>query len=861
MRNKRTWLGGVAALAVVGTLAAFSAPTVYRRPPTDTPRADGGPQLVTGKRLTPQGRQTDVGSFPCNLVLSPDGRYVIVTTAGAREYLSVLRASDGQTVSRLDWNAPSPVFKGKKQALYYGLACGTTVGGQAVVYASRGAEGTISVLSLSADGGLTDTGKTLNAPGAFLAGLALSRDGGRLYAADNSADPARAMRGSLHILDTGTNAPPVRVDVPGYPLAVAALANGTKVYVSSEQRGTVTVVDPAAGTTLREIATGTQPMALALDRAQRRLFVANAGSDTVSIIDTGTDRVTRTLLLRPDDARGLPGATPTSLALAPDEKRLYVTLGDMNAVAVVDLPRGTLAGYVPVGWYPTAAVVSPDGRRLFVANAKGVAARNPNAAPVPPDRGHYIQNIIEGTVTTLDLSALPNLKTLTAQAVANNRGRASHVASFVNPGIRHVFYIIKENRTYDQVLGDLARGDGDPAICLFPRAVTPNLHALAERFALLDNFFCCAEVSGDGWNWSTGAMASESVERNVPHNYGGRQRPYDFEGTNNGVAVDRIGVPDAARPPGGYLWDDCAAHGVSFRNYGFFTDDLELPRTEATAGTEGLENSPTKKTLVGKSDGDFRQFDTDYADSEAWVIGKLTPAPKQRASYGPFHDPSRVSAWKREFAGYVKKGDLPSLCLLRVMRDHTAGTTVGASSARAMVADNDYAVGQVVDTISHSPYWKSSAIVVVEDDAQDGYDHVDAHRSTCYVISPFVDRATRDSRFYNTDSALRTIERLLGLPPMTQYDAIAPVIDVFGRTAANAEPYQAILPAREIIGEVNGAKAYRAADSARLLNPRREESGPDEELNDILWHSIKGNVPAPPRRYSLRLGVAGPGDD
>ncbi|MDQ2686811.1 MAG: hypothetical protein M3Y28_02980, partial [Armatimonadota bacterium] len=441
MRNTRTWLGGIAALAAVGTVAALSAPALQRAA-TDTPRTYTTPRLVTGKELTPRGHQTDVGSFPANLVLSPDGRFALVTDAGAREALSVLRVSDGQRVSQLDWNAPSPVFKGKKQALYYGLVCGPTVAGQTPVYASRGAEGTISVLSLAADGALTDTGKTMGGsePRAFYAGLALSRDGKKLYAADNSADPKRGMRSFLNVIDTNTNTVTARVDVPGYPYAVAALANDAKVYVSSEQRSTVSVVDPASGKVVREIATGTQPMALALDRSQRRLFVANAGSDTVSIVDTNTDQVTRTLLLRPDDARGLPGSTPTGLALAPDEKRLYVTLGDMNSVAVVDLPKGTLAGYVPVGWYPTAVAVSPDAKRLFVANAKGVAIRNPNDKPVAglTSQAQYIQNIIEGTVSTLDLGTLPPLKTLTAQALANNQGRLSPKAPFQNPGIRHV---------------------------------------------------------------------------------------------------------------------------------------------------------------------------------------------------------------------------------------------------------------------------------------------------------------------------------------------------------------------------------------------------------------------------------------
>lgn len=853
--KKKTILkkGLILVFAGSGLAAAFTsraAPTHSRPVPK---------LLPTGKRLTPTGTQTEVGSFPVNAILSPDGRFILVTDCGARESLSILRASDGQLVSRLDWNAPSPIFKKKKTALYFGLVCGAAQNGETPVYASRGAEGTVALLSLGTDGTLKDTGRTLGiasdpkAPLVHIAGLALSGDGMRLFAADNSANPQKAMQGSLQILNTATGAIESKTDLPGYPFAVAASRNG-KVYVSSEARGVVCVVDEASGKVLKQIPTGTQPTGLLLDHSQTRLFVSNAGSDTLSIIDTRTDRVTQTVLLRPDTARGLPGATPLGMALSPDEKQLYVALADLNTVAVVDVPRARLAGFLPAGWYPTSTLVSPDGRRLFVANAKGVKNQNPNGKPVPglTERPQYIQNIIEGTVSTLDLGVTRDLRASTAQVLANNSGALTKSAPFRNPGIKHVFYIIKENRTYDQVLGDLSRGNGDPSLVLFGRDVTPNLHALAERFALLDNFYCCAEVSGDGWNWSTGGMASEYTARNVPHNYGGRQRPYDFEGTNNGVAVDRLGVPDVARPPGGYLWDLCAAHNVSFRNYGFFTDDLQLPRTLAEEGTKGEENSPTKGALVGRSDADFRQFDLSFPDSDAWQQLGLPVAPKEKAAYGTHADPSRVASWKREFADFVRRGNLPALSMLRVMRDHTSGTTEGFSSPRAMVADNDYAVGQIVETVSRSPYWKSSAIVVVEDDAQNGYDHVDAHRSIAFVISPFVERGTHYNRFGNTDSALKTIESLLGLPPMTTYDAIAAPLGVFGSRPDNSEPFQAILPSREILGEVNTARAFKARQSALMLDPLREESAPDEALNEILWRSIKGTTP-PPRRYSLSL--------
>ena len=350
-------------------------------------------------------------------------------------------------------------------------------------------------------------------------------------------------------------------------------------------------------------------------------------------------------------------------------------------------------------------------------------------------------------------------------------------AALGNPGIKHVFYIIKENRTYDQILGDMATGNGDKSICLFPRDVTPNQHALAERFAQLDNFYCCAEVSADGWDWSVSGMASEYTARNTPFNYSGRGREYDFEGQTNGVPVDLYNLPDVARAPGGYFWDACAAKGVSFRNYGFYlnfalTFASGVPDENRKYAANVRENFPTKRALVGHSDTDFRQFDMNYPDSE---LGKLLnlSIQNEKTAYGSHKSSSRYAEWKREFDEYVKNGKLPQFEMIRLPRDHTSGTRAGSLSPEAMVADNDYGVGQVVEAISHSPYWKQSAIFILEDDAQGGFDHVDAHRSVGFVISPWVKRGTLDSRFYNTDSMLRTMGLLLGLPPLCQYDAVA----------------------------------------------------------------------------------------
>lgn len=404
------------------------------------------------------------------------------------------------------------------------------------------------------------------------------------------------------------------------------------------------------------------------------------------------------------------------------------------------------------------------------------------------------------------------------------------------------------------MLSDLPVGNADKSLLMFGRDITPNQHALAERFVLLDNFYCSAEVSGDGWNWSTQGMANEYNSRNVVYGYTGKNRTYDYEGTNNGAKVDLIGIRDVSTAPGGYIWDKCAQHKVSYRNYGFFADDdtRTTPEEGVTSVTPTVEAN--KKALVGKTAPDFRQYDTNYADSEAWIKHGLAPAPRQMKSFGKHNDPARMTAWLREFNEFVKNKNLPRFQMVRLGRDHTAGTTAGQYSPRAMVADNDYAVGQLVEAVSKSPYWKKTAIFIVEDDAQNGYDHVDAHRSIAFVVSPYIRKGTVDSRFYNTDSTLRTMELLLGLSPMNLYDAIAPPLAIFADKPENDAPYEAILPEKEIISEVNRATAYRSKDSERLLNPLVEESLPDEELNDILWHSIKGrNIPAPERRYSLRF--------
>lgn len=825
--------------------------------------------LPTGRTITPPSEDTAVGSFPANMVTSPDGKWVVVTNTGSRQNLSVISTVDGHLTSQLSYDKPLVGLGDKKTSLYYGLAFSPVKdsSNSSVLFVSRGPEDKIEKIIVDVEGQLHATGQWIVNPSSiakdakgvrenFVAGIALNSSGKILYAANNETSILTHFHGSVSILDTVTNKLLARVETPGFPFAISAVTKGAnadrKLYVSSEQDGVVSVIDtrePTRAHLVRNIQTGSQPISLLLDSKQQRLFVANAGSDTVSVIDTRTDRVTATILLRPEDARSLPGTTPTSLALSPDESKLYVTLADLNAIAVVRLePKlGVVEGYIPTGWYPTSLCNCPDGS-LMAANAKGAHTRNPNGKKAGPDGawGQYILDIIEGSVSRITLPDPIHLKQMTAQVLRNanitpQMNQANRHA-LPDTGIKHVIYIIKENRTYDQVLGDITAGNGDPALTIFGKNVTPNQHALADRFVLLDNFYCCAEVSADGWDWSTSGMISEYTARNTPFNYSGRGRSYDFEGETNGIPTDMIGIPDVARAPSGYLWDNCLAHGVSFRNYGFYNafDDSK----DEDGAVIAAANEPTKRALRGRTDGDFLRFAMDYADSEAWTITH-SPSPKLRKEYGSHRAPSRFSEWKHEFDHYVLRHNLPALMMVRFPRDHTSGTKEGLESPRAMVADNDYAVGQLVEAVSKSPYWKETAIFILEDDAQDGFDHVDAHRSPCYVISSTIKRTTVDHHFYNTDSVLRTMEVLLGLPPMSQYDASAPLFSSFRSKSDNSEPYVAILPSREILTEVNSKSAYKSRESSKL-NFHAADINPAGIMNDILWHSVKGAmVPLP----------------
>ena len=855
--SSRALLLSLATLAGIALIAGSKAAWSHKQDSTIQTEP-----LPTGKRIAPQGKQTDVGSFPVNMALSPDGKFIAVTNTGFRQFLSILSADDGHLVSQMPFN-PAANNRADNTSLYYGLAFQSKTADGYRLFVSRGPEDRISGIYITPEGKFGGVVDTLANPSAipaaaksaqpnFVAGVASGT--GRLYAVNNESSEYTDFKGSVSILNTGDKRVVGKVVTPGFPLAVVAVTKGQdadkKVYVSSEQDGCVAVLDvtdAANGRDVKDIKTGDHPTGLLLNKDQSRLFVANASSDTVTMIDTSKDAVTRTW-----NARGpskLPGATPLGMALSPDESRLYVALADLNALAVIDLKSGKNEpiGMIPTGWYPTSVIVSPDGKRIFVANAKGARTRTPNGgAERPTEESRYIENIIEGTVSMIQTPSDAELKPLTQIATRLNLAPANQ--KLPATGIKHVIYIIKENRTYDEVLGDMPQGNGDKSLTLFGRDVTPNQHALAERFALLDNFYCSAEVSADGWNWTISGMSSEYNARNVPFNYSGRGRDYDFEGEINGTPVDLLDKPDVNRAPGGYIWDAVAKKGLSFRNYGFYVTSQDAKTLKGDLITK--DNTPVKKALVGHTDTDFRQFDMAYADSDAPAFYHAVP-PRQKAAYGTHNSPSRYAEWKREFDEYVQTNSLPRFSMVRFPRDHTSGTRIGISSPRAMIADNDYAVGQLVEAVSKSKFWKETAIFILEDDAQAGIDHVDAHRSIAFVISPHIQKGMVDHHFYNSDSTLHAMEQLLGVPPMCQYDAIAPVFAAFQSRPDNDAPYTAILPSRRIIAETNGQQAYHANESAKL-DFAHADRVPDSVLRDLTWHSVKGSsAPLPLLRHAL----------
>ena len=804
---------GLVSTALVG-VAQWAAPAPRR------PGVQGGgvTLLPNGWQIAPAGRHSQIGDLPLNMVWTPDGRYLIVTNNGwSRPSLTIFDTANfyikGALAVDHAWLGLAWHPDGKR--LFASGAALNVVNEFTWDTSALKPSGRFIV----AEPALRPTFETLKDSG-FIGGIAVTPDGSRLFAAEVLAT-------ALAMLDVASGKVVRTIGLDAEPYSALVSADGKTLFVSLWGGAKILLFDPATLDAKGSIEVGEHPNAMLQSSDGARLFVACANTNAVWTIDLATNRAVEQIgvALFP---QAPPGTTPNALALSPDGRTLLVANADNNTVAVVDVTTAAsrVRGFIPTGWYPTGVTYSRDGRRIYVLSGKGLSpAANPRG-PVPGNRGadgQFIGGMLQGSLSEIatpgddelaamtkkvyEISAYADAKKLTP-VDAPLDSPIPHRVGDPSP-IKHVFYIIRENRSYDQVFGDMPSGDGDPTLTLFGDDVTPNAHAIAREFVLLDNFYVDAEVSYDGHAFSMGAYATDAVEKIWPTNYGNRGGIYLSEGGGG----QRNPYGNLSAPPQGYIWDMAKRANVTVRSYGEFVYKEAGKVVAAVPGLRGLINP------------DYPPFDLDILDNR------------------------RVDVWLQEFRRFEKEGGLPQLSIIRLGNDHTAGTRTGARTPRAMVAENDIALGRVVDAISHSKFWNELAIFVLEDDAQNGPDHVDAHRSPALVVSPFTRRRVVDSTLYSTSSVLRTIELILGLEPMSQYDAAAaPMYGAFQPTPV-LTPFTA-LPARVSLDEVNSPLAWGAEASMRM-NLREADLAPDLELNEIIWRSVKGaNSPMPPPRHA-----------
>jgi YVTN family beta-propeller protein len=595
--------------------------------------------------------------------------------------------------------------------------------------------------------------------------------------------------------------------------------------------GSVSIVDLTAQAEIAQVETGLHPADLALSADGRRLFVANANSDSVTVIDTAERKVTETISVRPDPMLAF-GCGSNALALSPDEKTLYVANGGNNALAVVALKgdrrdKSAVIGFIPTGWYPGAVALS--GGHLFVANVKGVGSLGKSTRREP---GRHVKDYL-GTVTKVPLPTASELAAYTKQALADARVPQALAAwekaqspekpvpvplHVGEPSVfDHVVYIIKENRTYDQVLGDMPQGNGDPKLCIFGKSVSPNHHALAEEFVLLDNYYCNSVLSADGHAWAMEGNVTDYFEKA----FGGFTRIY-FEG-------DPLTASSS-----GFIWDSVLLHGLSFRNYG----EKDFPKTVPVSSWLQMYRDWTSGT---------KAIQMTFAKSYPSLEPYSAPYPGWNLK---IPDVVRADLFLEELGRYEKSGDWPHFMIVYLPSDHTNGTAAGTPTPRAMVADNDLALGRVIEGISRSKFWPKTCIFAIEDDPQAGFDHVDGHRSFCLVASPYTKRGQVVHAFYNQTSVLHTMERMMGLPPLTQFTAMSPLMSECFTDKPDLRPYVAT---RNLVAldELNGklaelpAPALRWAEASARQNFDEPDRVDDDTMNRILWFSMRGEEKYP----------------
>lgn len=825
-------------------------------------KSDGSVLLPNQWSLEPAGRQVELGDFPVNVAVHPGGRFAAVLESGYSQHdLIVVDISKDQIVFRMDMHETfyGLEFSADGRQLFCSGA------GDEVVHEFDFHDGTLLNHRRLKLRSASETGVP--------AGLAVNGAGKELWVANvwghrlSRVDLAPVLK--VTDIALGTNVPAVTFakesnadfdtaaaekraeaalheadPADTFPYTCCLDEKHHRLYVSLWGQAAVAVIDSNSGRILSRWAAEEHPCEMALTRSGRHLFVANSARNSVTVFDTESGKPVETIwaALFP---QALPGSTPNSLALSPDEHTLFIANADNNAVAVFDVTvpgKSHSLGFIPVGWYPTSVRVTPDGKHLLVTNGKGII---PRANPLGPQPGlrksedpkvQYVARLLTGTLSIIDLPArlkfeeqltdysrrVYRCSPLRSDAsVPVSRPMDSPVP--LRPGdpcpIKYCIYIIKENRTYDQVLGDMPQGNGDAALCLFPDRVTPNHHELAREFVLLDNFYVNAEVSADGHEWSMGAYATDFVEKmwrlDYGHNHSGKF-PYPSEGD----------FP-IATPAGGYLWDRAHDASVSYRSYGEFINHGSKPHSP---GTTRMAN------LRGHFDEWYRGFDLDYSDT------------------------NRAQRFIGELKRFESEGEMPRLQIVRLPNDHTHGSTPFSRTPTAYLADNDLGLGMVVEAVSHSKFWPQTAIFVLEDDAQSGPDHVDAHRSIAFVISPYCRRDAVDSTMYSTASMLRTMELILGLQPMSQFDAAAtPMFNAF-QAIPDLRPYRA-LPEKVDLNERNHLLAWGGQIK---MNFEREDAVDDLLLNEVVWRSVRGAdhpMPAPVRAAFVRTQRAEKDED
>ncbi|HUS04802.1 MAG TPA: bifunctional YncE family protein/alkaline phosphatase family protein [Bryobacteraceae bacterium] len=630
----------------------------------------------------------------------------------------------------------------------------------------------------------------------------------------------------------------------GEAFAAPAQKSTERIVVDSRgvaSTGTVTRVDLRTGEATATIPVGLHPTGMKWDEARHLLYVVNGNSDTISVIDTAKNTVARTMEVQPFSQK-VRGIAPTAIDISLDGKTLYVACGGINAIAVMDASQGKIRGLIPTAWYPNSLALDATGKRLAVSALLG-AGSGWRESP-----GKRFVHANRGSVAVIALPDEAQLASYTTAVAENNRlrlaqaepepvraaaaAKAAPVAIPVRSGepskIEHVVFIIKENRTYDQVLGDLPKGNGDPSLVMFGEEVTPNQHRLADQFVVLDNFYATGGNSGDGHQWLTQANETEYC---LWPGYQGRSYPFD-------------GGDPMAYASGGFLWDYALARGRTVRVYGEYAARMREPGGKA------------RMDLLNrwKNGGDFRREWTAHSD--------IQPLSKILAANYPGYstvipDVTRAQIFLSDLKQYESGSNLPNLMLIQLPSNHTAGTTPGFSSAKAMVADNDLAVGQIVEALTHSKFWPKMAIFIVEDDAQNGVDHVDGHRTTAFLASPYARRGHIDSTFYSHQSILKTIELILGLPTMSLFDLIANDMRQSFTEEANFSPYDAVLPKQDLL-EMNPplqaltGRAREAARQSSRMNWSAPDAAPTEKLNRILWGSVRGwNTPYPAIQHSV----------